>query len=412
MTSNFQKVYSKLALATVLLGTLLPTVTVNAATNAPSAVVTLDGSTTVYPVAIAAVYQFNTNGNSSNIIGYTGSGHGQTSIGNGYVDVGMSSSNCSATNMKVPNPAGFTTAAYNLTGQPNSPAQCNNLVDNQIGLDALTIISHPSKASCFGSGALTLTVTQQIWEGVITTWNDARLGGSGANCTGTIKPRARILTSGTRASFQALAKVCATSASGGTCVAGGVVEETVIANTGLPREQGNAQMLFDIVNNPDQIGYTSLAFVQGAFSAKLDCRGWIANCNAAAPLVDATDTNAKNGTYPMTRALHMYTGASPNAATTDYINFMKGPFGQSLVDQSGYVALFAFLPNWDIEGNGCADIGDISKISAAWQQSGPVDPFDPDFPNVRGWVRADVNFDGIVDIGDVSAFGAKWQQGC
>ncbi len=399
MISNFRKACIKIALVAVLGSTVMQS---SPAMAAGDAVVTIDGSTTVYPVATTAQYQFSVNGNTSSIIGFTGSGHGQTSIGNAFVDIGMSSSNCSASNMKIPNPNSFTTAAYNLTGGVNSPRQCVDLRDNQIGLDALSIIVHPSKASCISN--ITITQTQQIWQGAITNWS--QLGCPAA----TLIPRSRISTSGTSASFVTLARLCSTTAAA-NCQAGEGTEEATITATGLQRFQGNQQMLQAIQDNPNHIGYTSLADDVGVGSLNLDCRGWIASC-VSPFFIPPSPTTAKNSTYPMTRVLRYYSATTPDAKTQDYLNFILGPFGQSIVQQVGYVPLGTALERWDIEGNGCADIGDISRISAAWQQTGPADPNEPEFPNVRGWVRADVNFDAVVDIGDVSAFGANWQRGC
>ena len=235
----------------------------------------------------------------------------------------------------------------------------------------MTIIVNSSKTACVGLG-LTIAQIQGIWEGTITNWNQI-----GTCPAATIVPRARILESGTRPSFLSLARVCATRDNGGPCIAGGVVEETVINNTGLARLQGNAQMDDAIQNNPNHIGYSGLANVSSVGRLKLDCRGnWLnVPTNCVAPFfVDPTDTNAKNGSYPMTRVLHLYTANPPDANTQTYINYMLGLSGQSLVDKAGYVALQPFYPAWEINEAGCVDIGDVSKIGGQWQQKGPEDP--------------------------------------
>lgn len=142
MISNLRKVCTKLVLATLLGGTLLPSMAVSAAPAAPNAVIRIDGSTTLYPFTNASTFQFNASGNTAQILGYTGSGHGQTSVANTYVEVGASSSNCGAGNMFVPTSGAFTTASYATSGV-TSPKTCpgaapgtqGNLKDNPVGLD-------------------------------------------------------------------------------------------------------------------------------------------------------------------------------------------------------------------------------------------------------------------------------------
>jgi phosphate transport system substrate-binding protein len=46
-----------------------------------------------------------------------------------------------------------------------------------------------------------------------------------------------------------------------------------------------------------------------------------------------------SGEYPVTRPLFMYSNGKPKGAVKDYLDFVKSPDGQKLVEEEGYVAL-------------------------------------------------------------------------
>jgi phosphate transport system substrate-binding protein len=396
MSSMSRLAFGKAALTAVLVGVALPLANAFAAPTPPPIII--DGSTTVYPINAVAQYVYaGFNPGTTFTLGYTGSGHGQTSILNDYVHIGVSSSPCSGSNAFQTTEGSYTSVAgsYHLTASPStftcaqvSPA--GNVA--AVAKDALTIIVHPSK-TCITS--ITVTQTKQIWEGTITDWS--ALGCPAAPLT----PRARIIGSGTRASFDGFAGIV------------DATEQSRIAATGLGREQGNSQMEQDIAANPNQIGYTSLAFESAVRALDLVCGGWTGgannqcrNGNPAAP----TAANALTDDYPMARNLWMFTSPTPLASVTAYVNWIKGPLGQAIVKNVGYVPLFPVAPNWDVDGNHSADIGDVGIIGAYWNLSGPADGNDPEHPIVRGWSRADVTFDGTVNINDIATFGAFWNQ--
>jgi hypothetical protein len=55
------------------------------------------------------------------------------------------------------------------------------------------------------------------------------------------------------------------------------------------------------------------------------------------------------------------------------------------------------VPNPDVNGDGCVDVGDLVEVIVNWGQGGPY---------------ADVNCDGFVDVGDLVAVILAWGQGC
>jgi len=55
------------------------------------------------------------------------------------------------------------------------------------------------------------------------------------------------------------------------------------------------------------------------------------------PSVAPTVENAKNGSYPITRPLHIYTIGAPTGSIKDYIDWIMAPEGQKVVIDLGYV---------------------------------------------------------------------------
>ena len=60
---------------------------------------------------------------------------------------------------------------------------------------------------------------------------------------------------------------------------------------------------------------------------------------AGQPGAAPTTENARNGTYPITRPLLIYTRGEPSGAVKEYLDWIGSPQGQEIVDQLGYVAV-------------------------------------------------------------------------
>jgi phosphate transport system substrate-binding protein len=56
--------------------------------------------------------------------------------------------------------------------------------------------------------------------------------------------------------------------------------------------------------------------------------------------VEASPTTALNGTYPVSRALFMFTNGWPKGDTLSFINFVVSPTGQKIVQEEGYVPMY------------------------------------------------------------------------
>jgi phosphate transport system substrate-binding protein len=53
--------------------------------------------------------------------------------------------------------------------------------------------------------------------------------------------------------------------------------------------------------------------------------------------VSPTLDNIKNGTYPLSRPLYMYTNGEPTGLTKEFIDFVLSEKGQEIVTNEGYI---------------------------------------------------------------------------
>jgi phosphate transport system substrate-binding protein len=390
MFKNSSKKFGRMLIAMIVLAALLiPSISALAFNPDPSTL-DIDGSTTLYPFVEASKTQFPVQfpGTIMNVTS-TGSGHGQSFILSGQVDIAMSSSNCSNAN------AG-------LNGAGPAIYTCAQLTDTIVARDGLSILVN--NTSCMatgvnvdvamtGTGNISRNQIAAIYMGTVTDWSQVY-----SNCTGVIIPRARIVGSGTRASLIDILKAR-------TPALTDAGEQTTINAVAAPnniRFTQNSEMEFAISNDATNrmVGYGSLTNVEPNLKA-LNVEG-----------VVASDANVSNGSYLLGRNLHLYTApvsGNNKQRIQDYITWILGVRGQSLVDNYGYVKIGTSAPNWDVNIDNVGSVGDLTQIGSKWQQQGPASS-DPNNPKVRGWIREDVNFDAAVTVGDLTTVGGHWLQ--
>jgi phosphate transport system substrate-binding protein len=89
----------------------------------------------------------------------------------------------------------------------------------------------------------------------------------------------------------------------------------------------------EIQRNPNAIGYDGLGYVT-------EHEKMIAVAqDAQSPYVLPSVASASDGTYPIGRGLYMYTAGEPTGEIADYISWIKGPAGQQIVADLGFVPL-------------------------------------------------------------------------
>ncbi len=92
------------------------------------------------------------------------------------------------------------------------------------------------------------------------------------------------------------------------------------------------QAIIDLVARyPPTIGYVSLSYLDDSVNALKV---------TATPGDDAIEPsvgNVQNDSYPISRALYCYTKGEPTGEVGEYVQWIKGPAGQAIVAELGYV---------------------------------------------------------------------------
>jgi phosphate transport system substrate-binding protein len=332
---------------------------------------TLDmrGSTTVFPIVNEAQTQFKSDYPSTNfVISQGGSGVGQSFILAGTIDIAMSSSSCSDAN------AG-------LNGAGPATTNCNALTKTTIGRDGITMIV--KNGSCMANSSskdLSKDQIANIYNGSITDWNTIY-----SNCPvgSTIIPRARVTSSGTRASILDILK------NNGTPKLTSDLESATITASGYGRLAENTDMQNAIINDSTgrMIGYVGLAFDASVTDLKVG------------GIVSSVDT-VSNGTYPLGRNLFLFTLPSAKQRILDYLAWVQSSKGQAVVEDSGYVTISTPAKDYDVNGDRSVNVGDLVAVGGVWNTSGPS----------HWWIRQDANRDGTISVGDLVFIGSHWNQ--
>ncbi len=55
--------------------------------------------------------------------------------------------------------------------------------------------------------------------------------------------------------------------------------------------------------------------------------------------VEASAATARAGSYPVSRELYMFTRGEPKGAVKAFLDFVKGPTGQKIAKEEGFVPL-------------------------------------------------------------------------
>jgi len=249
--------------------------------------ITVSGSSTVLPVVALAAEKFTNNSGIKVVINGGGSGVGINQLGEGKIDMGMTS--------------------RDITGDEVNSYPDVNFITNSIAKDAvIPVVSTQIYEE--GVQALSLDQIGQIYKGEITNWNE--IGGPDREILVVDKEASR----GTRHVFmEAVFGNKNAKAPGADIVLGSNNEEqTAIA-------QSNAA-----------IGMLSLAWlndkVRGLSIA-------IENGKTIKPIRE----NVVNGTFPVVRDLILVTNGEPAGKTKEFIDYILSEEGQSIVEEAGYV---------------------------------------------------------------------------
>lgn len=180
-----------------------------------------------------------------------------------------------------------------------------------VGLDALAVIVNPANPV----SELSIDQLSDIFTGKIVNWRDV----GGLNEPILVLSRER--NSGTHVYF---------------------LEEVVRkGNTKGPEEFGSSILMMpssqsiaqEVLQSRTSIGYLGLGYVTASHKALAVRR------KEGEPAVLPGIETAQNGTYPISRSLHIYTAGEPEGDTRRFLDFAQSPEGQEIVKLMDFVPL-------------------------------------------------------------------------
>ena len=94
---------------------------------------------------------------------------------------------------------------------------------------------------------------------------------------------------------------------------------------------GSADVVSMVEKTPGAIGYSGMGYAtDGVKMVKV-------KIDADSPSVAPNAANVTNGTYPISRPLLIYTPTTPTGIVKDYLDWILGETGQSIIEEMGYV---------------------------------------------------------------------------
>jgi phosphate transport system substrate-binding protein len=243
---------------------------------------TLQGSTTVLPIAQKAAEDFMKNNPAVNVtVRGGGSGTGIAALLNGTTDIADSSRPMARAEKEKLSSAGGSAVEY------------------KVAIDGIVLIVNPSNPVT----GMTLQQAKDIFTGATTNWSE--VGGKDEK----IVLVSRDTASGTYDAFKELVLKGANPAAEALLQASNEAVVTTVAQT------------------PNGIGYIGLGYMSDKTKPL--------TMNGIRPSVETV----KKAKYPVRRFLYMYTNGPAKGAAASFINFVLSPAGQKIVAEEGFVPL-------------------------------------------------------------------------
>ena len=248
--------------------------------------ITLTGSTTVLPIAQAAAEVYMKKNTRVKItVNGGGSSNGIKAIIDGTADIGDASRLAKDSEIQKAKDKGI------------------DLYKNVVALDGIAVVAHKSCPVT----SLTMEQTRDIFAGKITNWKE--VGGPDM----TIVVISRDTSSGTYGSFVEMVLD---------------YKEKNKMRADAQMTASNQAMATTVAQTPYSIGYLGLGFVKAADVKVVKINN-----------IEASDKTVKNGTYPISRTLNMYTDGKPKGEVKKFIDFILSKDGQKIVVEQGYIKL-------------------------------------------------------------------------
>ncbi len=241
--------------------------------------ISVAGSTTVQPLAekLAEVYTQNHLDVKIDVAG-GGSSAGVKAAGEGTADIGNASREI----------------------KDSEKSQYPDLTIFIIARDGIAVVAHPDVPV----NGLSKDQVRDIYAGIIKNWS--AVGGPDAPITVISREEG----SGTRGAFEEMV----------------MGDEATITGDAIFQDS-NGKVRTAVSSTPNAIGFLSFGYLDDSVKA------------FAIDSVEATETNAANGTYPIVRPLNMVTNGEPQGIVSKWINFILSSEGQKIVSEERYIAV-------------------------------------------------------------------------
>lgn len=258
------------------------------AAQAFGAQLVMDGSTTVLPFGQAAAERFmKENAHIKISVSGSGTGNGFKALAEGGAQIANASRFIKESEIKM-------------------------CMDNKVyavpfavALDCLVPVVHPSNPV----KSLTREQLRDIYSGRVTNWKEVGGGDHPIVAVG------RDSSSGTYGTWQEM-------------IMDAREKTRVSARAQIAASSGAALTM--IAKNKNAIGYEGMGYVTKDVKA------------VAVDGISASAAGARDGSYPLSRYLFMFTNGWPSGDLLAFINYMQGPVGQKIVAGTGFVPLREF----------------------------------------------------------------------
>jgi phosphate transport system substrate-binding protein len=244
--------------------------------------VVLEGSTTVLPISQkAAEVYMKSHPEADLVVRGGGSGVGIASLIDGTCDIADAS------------------RAVKNSELDKAAKKKRTLKAHMVAMDGIAVIAHPSNTMT----ALTLAQIKDIYTGKTSNWS--KVGG----------PDLKIVV------------VSRDSASGTFEAFGELALEKRRVRPDAVVQASNQGVASVVSRTPGAIGYVGLGYISQGVKA-FEVEG-----------VMPSKQSVLLNKYPISRPLFMYTNGVPQGDVKGFINFLKGPEGQKIVEEEGFVGL-------------------------------------------------------------------------
>jgi phosphate transport system substrate-binding protein len=245
--------------------------------------IVIKGSTTVLPIGQKAAEIFMKAHPDVNIsVSGGGSGNGVKAIIDGSCDVAMASRFVKGKEIVL------------------ACEKQVHLVPHRVAVDCIVPVVHPGNPL----QDITLEMLKSIYTGKVTNWK--ALGGDD-------KPIVVISRDTSSGTYEVWHKK--------------VLEKERVM-PGALLQASNGAVAQAVAKNPYAIGYVGIGYLNK------DLKGLKVNS------VEASAASAMDGSYPISRALFMFTNGWPKGVVMSFLNYILSPEGQKMVEEEGFVPLY------------------------------------------------------------------------